>query len=241
MGIIRIGDKGAAVFELQRMLIGWGSKDQPMMLDGNFGEATEKTLIRFQQAHSLQPTGIYDKPTANELKREIIRHPFALEACVCPCGECGGFGQGRFENKYLPGKPKIEAYYQYEYPGIDETLIWAVRALMHRANIPRIVITSGYRCWIYNERTGRTTTNHLGKAIDFISADAGEHNGSIQQKIECAECARIRSIGIEECGFQPGWVLENQVSLEMPKHGAYTWVHIDTRQIPQHLRKHIKL
>ena len=239
--VLRIGDTGSDVVEMQRMLIGWGSKAQPVVLDGIFGTTAESALKRFQSAHNLTPTGIYDELTDNECNQEVARHAFPLENCKCPCGECGGFGQAQFENEYILGKPAVEAYYRYEYPGIDETLIWAVRALMHRAGIPKIIITSGYRCWIYNKQTGRNTTNHLGKAIDFISVRAGEHNRNIHQKIECPECARVRRIGIEECGFQPGWTYVNRVSFEMPIHGAYTWIHIDTRQIPRNLRRYMKI
>ena len=138
----------------------------------------------------------------------------------------------------MDDKPHFEAYNKYEYPGIDLTLMWAVRALMHRADIPEIQITSGYRCWDHNKQTGRTSTNHMGKAVDFFSIGRGRHNGNAKEKIECDECRRIRNIGIDECGFQAGWKRTNRVSFEMPHHGAYTWIHIDTRNIPPSKRMH---
>ena len=234
------GDVGGDVLELQRTLIGWGSKEQPVILDGVFGIVTENAVERFQRAHALEPDGIVDEAVINAIKKEAEDHPFDLEDYKCTCGECGGFGFGRYENEYLHGKPHTETFHMYEYPGIDVTLVRAVQAMMHRAEIPEIHITSGYRCWIHNNQTGRTSTNHLGKAVDFISKGAGEHNGSVQGKIECTECARMRRIGIEECGFQAGWSQPNRISLEIPRHGAYTWVHIDTRCIPGNLRRHVK-
>lgn len=233
-------NSGGDVLELQRTLIGWGSKEMPMILDGVFGPATENAVKFFQHAHALEPDGVVDEDTLSAINGEIAAHPFNLEDYKCKCGECGGFGSCRYENEYLRGKPHIETFHMHEYPGIDVTLVWAVRALMQRANIPEIRITSGYRCWIHNRKTGRTSTNHMGKAVDFISIGAGEHNGSTADKIECSECARIRRIGIEECGFQAGWSKPNRISLEMPRHGAYTWVHVDIRCIPGNLRKHVK-
>lgn len=143
------GDSGGDVLELQRTLIGWGSKEQPVTLDGKFGAATENAVKSFQRAHALEPDGVVDEAALSAINREIADHPFNIEDYKCTCRECGGFGSGRCENEYLRGKPRMKTFHMYEYPGIDVTLVWAVRALMHRAEIPEIRITSGYRCWIH--------------------------------------------------------------------------------------------
>ena len=233
------GMSGSDVLEIQRTLVGWGSKNRPVILDCEFGPGMEEAVMRFQKAHNIESAGVVDEATLDAIEKEISMHPFDLKQYKCNCGVCNGFGSGRYQGEFMPGKPHVEAYNKYEYPGIDVTLMWAVRALMHRSGIPKIKITSGYRCWDHNGKTGRTSTNHMGKAVDFFSVGGGDHNGNSKDKIECSECRRIRNIGIEECGFQPGWSRPGRVSFEMPHHGAYTWIHIDTRCISQSKRRHV--
>jgi len=236
MKILQAGDTGLDVLELQRMLVGWGTKEHPVVLDRKFDEVTAAALERFRRAHNMKSGGICDNTVFEVLEAEKRDHPFDINAYKCSCGACGGFGRGEFRSEYKYGKPRVEAYYLYEYPGIDVTLIWAVRALMHRAHISQIRITSGYRCWHDNIKKGRLSTNHLGKAVDFITTN-NENLASREHKIR--ECDYIRMVAVEECGFQPGWSLPNRVSVEMPEHGADTWVHIDTRMIPADVRKHV--
>ncbi len=237
--LYQLGDEGKEIIEIQRILIGWGVKEKPVEITGKFDVATEEAVMRFQEAHGHYPSGRFSDNTLQKIKSEISDHRFKMVEYRCRCGKCGGFGRGMYNNEYLKGKPETEAYHKYEYPGIDLTLIWAVRALMHRAGIDRIKITSGYRCWYDNNRHHRRTTNHMGKAVDFVNVSAGQ-SGSIKDRIEDGECARIREVGIENCGFQAGWYKEGKVSLEMPRHGAYTWVHLDTRCIPSKFRRHIR-
>jgi len=51
----RAGDRGAAVARLQKALRRLG---RPLVVDGDFGPATEAALIRFQSAEGLAPDGV---------------------------------------------------------------------------------------------------------------------------------------------------------------------------------------
>ncbi|MCP4613929.1 MAG: peptidoglycan-binding protein [Planctomycetes bacterium] len=236
--VYKIGDNGSEVVEIQRILIGWGSKEKPVKLTGVYDDVTEAAAARFQQAHNLTPTGNVCSNTFKKIDLERLTHRFEMHEYRCTCGKCRGFGSGRYENEYIKDKPETEPYHKFEYPGVDLTLVWALRALMHRADVFRVKITSGYRCWYDNNRHHRRTTNHMGKAVDFVNTEP-HSGGSVRERIENEECARIREVGIEECGFQAGWREEGRASLEMPRHGAYTWVHLDTRCIPRNLRGHV--
>ena len=81
-------DSEDEVLELQRTLIGWGSKEMPMILDGVFGPATKNAVKFFQLAHALEPDGVVDEDTLSAINGEIAAHPFNLKDYKCKCGEC---------------------------------------------------------------------------------------------------------------------------------------------------------
>ena len=76
---LQIGDSGDDVLKLQRRLIGWGSKEQPVILDGEFGLATKGAVRCFQRAHTLEPDGVASEEALNSINRETVNHPFNLE------------------------------------------------------------------------------------------------------------------------------------------------------------------
>jgi hypothetical protein len=122
----------------------------------------------------------------------------------CTCGQCDGFGQGRFKNKCRTGKPEIEAYHRREYPGVHKAILFAFRAAcFHLKNhdFPIPIITSGYRCWIYNEIKGRRSTNHMGKAINInFPAQPKE-----DKRDDVERCDKARSLLVDKARLQIGW------------------------------------
>jgi hypothetical protein len=133
---------------------------------------------------------------------------------------------------------KLDLYDMKEYDGVDKAVLWAVRGLMKRAAVKRISVVAGYRCWHDNYlhtdnrrwRHRRITLN-LGKAIEFQHggvcaahgeeieyrySDTGERNEigkDWETKAECAECAKIRKVALEKCGFQSRWQEPDRVSV----------------------------
>lgn len=90
--------------------------------------------------------------------------------------------------------------------------------------VPAPFISSGYRCWTNNLNRGRTSTNHMGKDIDF---DFPLQDGE-DKRDDSNRCDRFRGILTEKCYFQIGWGANNRKALE-PSTIAPTWIHADVR------------
>lgn len=219
---LRRDDNGPDVVELQIRLAGF----RGTVPDGDFGPGTELQVVRFQQDFMERDSssGVADRETLEATTRLAQRFPLDFDAIRCPCGLCDGFGQGRFKDAYRSGKPEIEAYHRYEYPGIHRMLLWAVRGIMFYMPEHSFVINSGYRCAENNRLKGRRSTNHHGKAIDLdVPLAAGE-----DKRDDMRRCDAIRGRIVETANAQVGWAAANRKSLE-PPNIAPTWVHYDVR------------
>jgi len=220
--VLQRGTANDDIVELQIRLAGF----RGTLLDGDFGPGTELQVMQFQRdfMRQVSPTGIVDAQTFAAIHRLGSLHPIDFAKLRCPCGHCGGFGQNRFRDEYEPGKPQAEAFHRYEYPGIHRMLLWAVRALFHYSPGQQFLITSGYRCPIRNQQTGRSSTNHHGKAIDLDVAGApGE-----DKRDDMSRCDAIRALLVAQSNAQTGWSAPNRKALE-PANIAPTWVHYDVR------------
>lgn len=229
--VLKHGMKGEAVEELQIRLAGF-SGGTP---DGDFGNGTVKQVKQFQQdfMRLSNPTGEVDKATFKAIDRFAAQYPLPFDKLKCPCGVCSGFGQGQFKGQYRTGKPKIEAYHNYEYPGIHRVILWASRAVFHYNPNYDFIVSSGYRCSENNKQQGRKSTNHHGKAIDIdVPRKAGE-----SKQDDNLRCNAIRKTIVEKSNAQIGWASSNKKSLE-PENIAPTWVHYDVRQFaPKYLEE----
>ncbi len=213
--------KGPDVQELQIRLAGF----RGTIPDGIFGPGTELQVFEFQRDFMgvPDPSGIVDRETMLAIDELAERYPIDFESLQCPCGDCEGFGQGRFKRRYRPSKPEWEMYHRYEYPGIHRMLLWAVRAIFFYTGY-RFVITSGYRCGVNNERKGRKSTNHHGKAVDLDVIGEPDED----KREDMKRCDSIRGTIVERSNAQIGWDATNRKSLE-PSSIAPTWVHYDVR------------
>lgn len=144
---------------------------------------------------------------------------------------CTGFGSGRFSGAFLLdgitlpdgtslAAEHLDVYDKREYDGVDKALIWAVRGLMHRANVARIKVAVGYRCWQDNYQTTdarkwrhRKSTFHLGKMVEFYHdgtcTEWGQNPGVAGP---CGTCVTIRDVAVDKCGFQHRWQQPDRVS-----------------------------
>jgi hypothetical protein len=205
----------------------------PVKVHGKYDTTTRDAVMRFQKAHGLGTTGVVEGDTFRALDDELTQHPVLLADLRCPCvagkndgpilcrcpdhpnaGKCAGFGNKRFAGKYLLDNTpayaaeKLAVYDMEEHDGIDKTVIWAVRALMHRAKVGRVKVVSGYRCWHDNYHhhdeprwRHRRETFHFGKAISLL------HPGTCVEKgnSACPECERMRGVALAKCGYQLRW------------------------------------
>jgi hypothetical protein len=220
--VLKRGDIGDDVVTLQIKLAGF----RGTVWDGGFGPGTELQVMQFQKDFMklLNPTGIVDQSTSAAIDMLASKYPFNFSQLKCPCGQCSGWGQGLYKGQYDAGKPKVEAYYNYEYPGIHKVVLWTTRAACFYTGNP-IMVNSGYRCSIEEAKHSRMGSNHHGKAID---TDAPLKPGDLK-KDDMAHCDAIRTTMVDKCNCQIGWAGTNKKSLE-PNDIAPTWVHMDIRQ-----------
>jgi hypothetical protein len=216
---LKRGDSGPAVVELQMRLAGF----RGTVPDGNYGPGTEMQVTSFQKLYMRQtdPTGQADTETMAAIVAFGIAHPIDFAVLRCPCGQCGGFGKGRFRGLYRsPGA--LEVFHRYEYPGIHRMLLWTYKAAQFFATSQnwRLTINSAYRCAIDNANHQRSSTNHHGKAIDIDIIGGGGTDRS--------RCNALRGWLVENGHAQIGWSALNRKSLE-PANIAPTWVHLDVR------------
>lgn len=68
--VLRLGDRGEAVAVLQRRLRGLG---HAIAVDGDFGPATRRAVIRFQLDQGLRPDGIAGARTLARLHETVLR------------------------------------------------------------------------------------------------------------------------------------------------------------------------
>ena len=137
----------------------------------------------------------------------------------CPCGDkdCRGFGDGENKDVYRKDK-EFEAFHQYEYPGIHIAIFCAVAYINYYAkkkykSTMDMTVTSGYRCHSDNEKKRRTSTNHMGKAIDakIPSAPQGEASKEFYHKFQKS------LVESSPNAFQIRWESANKVSFEPAK------------------------
>ena len=196
--------------------------------DGALGGAYTNAVKLFQEkVMKVEPDGIETAEVSQSID-SIYRKNFA-DAMPCKCGKCGGFGNNLGKYEYRKDKPQIEAYYQYEYPAISAMTKWAAYGIAAMFPEGKWVVTCGYRCHNDNKIHGRTSTNHMGKAIDICPV--GYNSGDDR----AAYCDYVRNELVNMGTFQNGWAQSNVLALE-PSRIAPTWVHLDCRQFD---RKHI--
>ncbi len=215
--------KGPDVVELQMRLAGFSGASP----DGDFGPGTEAQVKQFQRdvMKEAAPSGVADSKVFDAIASFGRAESFDLGGFHCPCGTCSGFGQGRFKGEYRPGKPKQERFHMYEHPGIHRMLLWAYRAARFyaRERMNReLIINSAYRCEVNNKQKGRSSTNHMGKAIDI---DIPGHTSDSENRRLADD---LRALLGETAKAQVGWGAANRKSLE-PANIAPTWCHYDVR------------
>jgi hypothetical protein len=230
---------------------GIGSPNMPVRVTGEFDRATRDAVKRFQHALTLPVTGIVNDATFTAIDKEAALWPVVVWQMRCKCadgknvmpvrcrcedhpnaGVCTGFGNGRFngsfllDNVTLPDRTSLSAeqwdiYDMREYPGLDKALLWTLRGLMRRANVQRLGIAAGYRCWQDNYQSTdgrrwrhRRSTFHLGKAVDiYHDGTCAEYGQNPFAVGTCATCAAIRTVAVNTCGFQARWHQMDRVSV----------------------------
>ncbi len=248
---LRMRSKGKDVEELQLRLAGFSGT----VWDGDFGAKTKNQVKQFQRdfMNTARPDGIVGPKTFTALNIFANRYSLDFDDIACPAKagddsefcSCKGFGQQRFKKLFLKtrspmvldwsrsGKDEMsESKHQYEYPGIHKAVLHTYRAFLFYADTGKYIkprITSGYRCHINNVNRRRTSTNHMGKALDF---SFNVRRGKDKREV----CNDARELLVEKSNCQIRWNKKNLKALEPGHPGvgreftADTWVHLDVRQ-----------
>ena len=97
---LKRGMQGKDVVELQLRLSGF----RGTIWDGDFGPGTELQVVSFQRDYmdSANPSGVVDAKVIGALERFADEHKIAFDVLKCVCGQCGGFGKGRFRESMAP-------------------------------------------------------------------------------------------------------------------------------------------
>lgn len=232
---IKKNDKSELIREINIRLSGFGGN----VPSDQFTERTEKMVKQFQRDYmKVVETGKVCGNVLKAIDEFQSKYIIHFDDIKCKCKKCKGFGNGLYKSVYVKGKPKEEAYHNYEYPGIHRSLVWALRAIMFYTSVKEKdlgysvrCISSGYRCWEDNKLHGRSSTNHMGKALDI-------HFNKKNVRVE--ELTRIEKIRdkiiLPYSNAQIRWKDDNVFSIE-PSRKSYekefistSWIHIDVRE-----------
>ncbi|PKQ61188.1 hypothetical protein BZG01_19765 [Labilibaculum manganireducens] len=235
--IYRKGDKGALILELNFRLAGFGG----MLPTEEFTELTEKGVKQFQADYmKITPTGEVDSKTLKKIDEFSDKYRENINNYKCNCGICSGFGQGQYKDEYK-STSKIERHHKYEYPGIHQSLLWAVSASQYylseklEGEYKINSICSGYRCHENNKQKGRSSTNHMGKAVDLHFNKNGTRTKDVTDMDLLREKIYCEYAGAPKNNGNFGWE-RNKFGLESSLEGAKTWIHIDVREFKDMLK-----
>ena len=246
------GDKHEIIREINIRLAGFGGN----VPTDEFTERTENMIKQFQRDYMhVEETGVVDMKVIeaiDEFQEKYSVGTFLKEA-KCPCSSlvksnaCSGFGHGNYKEQ-KQNKNISEMYRKYEYPGIHRTLFWVLRTIMFYIendeqynNLKLDCVSSGYRCWKDNNFHKRSSTNHMGKALDIhiIKKGKAKIKHTDNERIDC--CDLVRDLLTDKTNAEYRWFHKNGIGLENshkkyhPTKGkdksniASTWVHYDVR------------
>ncbi len=232
--IYQKGDEGEEVQEINIRLSGFGGN----VPDEKFTERTEKMVKQFQRDYmKINPTGIVESKTLEAIKKFGDEFDIPFHQSKCPCGTCDGYGKGLYPEQ-KQSSSILEKRRKYEYPGIHRSLFWTLKAVLFYLNhddyssynLKFGKISSGYRCHQDNKNHNRSSTNHMGKALDLHFYKT---NNNVSTE---SNCDKIRKILQDKSGAKLRWNKNNVFSLEPSSKDrignefiATTWVHIDVR------------
>lgn len=212
---LKAGMKGDDVVDLQLLLAGFSGS----VWDGVFGPVTKKQVVSFQLNYMKlsKANGIVDSITLEAIKDFVDAYQFDFDSLKCKCQECKGFGNGKYGGEFIVNKPRIEAYHMKEYNGIHKAILYTYMAVLFfgkQSCLEEPSVLSGYRCWFDNKKNNKTSTNHMGKAVDISSCDL--------------QFDTFRDMIAKNSNCQIGWGVPNRKSLD-PSDLNSNRIHLDVR------------
>lgn len=145
----------------------------------------------------------------------------ASDSKVKIANRCAGYGKGK----------------KNEHPGEHRSLLWGVSALKYYLSQQKTYkyrkTSAGYRCWAHNDSMLRTSTNHMGKAVDIqFTEGAYVISGKVDKNLKPLRNIRDQFY-IKYLKAEEGWIIKsikNNYRLEpigTGKDQSYSWIHMD--------------
>ncbi|WP_392553085.1 hypothetical protein RHO14_04270 [Orbus wheelerorum] len=231
--MFKLGDQNELIREVNIRLAGFGGN----VPTDYFDERTEKMIKQFQRDYmKVNETGVIDLNLLKSIDSFQEKYPIDefFQQAKCRCRKCDGFGSQSHISERQDNKIN-ERLRKYEYPGIHRTLFWVLRAwqfYLSEYDSSELIVTaisSGYRCWFDNNNHSRSSTNHMGKALDLHVTRNGVGGENVTDD--------SRDVLISYSAAQYRWGATNRISLEPGARAklkgdralAPTWVHYDVR------------
>lgn len=222
---IKKGDKNELIREVNIRLAGFGGN----VPTDEFTDRTEKMIKQFQKDYMKIPeTGKICGNVLRAIDEFQSKYNFTFDEIKCKCGTCTGFGKGLYSEE-KQDSAIAERSRKYEYPGIHRSMLSSMRSVIfYLAKDGRFSlnkISSGYRCHEDNKNNNRSSTNHMGKALDLHFNKSGVRT----RDNDDVETIR-KDIFNKYLGAKWDWKEKNIFNLESTAIGATTWVHYDVRE-----------
>lgn len=227
---------GKLIQEINIRLAGFGGN----VPTDEFTDRTEKMIKQFQRDYmKVAETG---KICGGLLKAvdefcNNTKYSFNFSQTKCPCVNgvykapkdftlCTGYGQ--------KGKK--------EYPGMHRSLLFILKALLfyfenNKSGFSLNKIESGFRCRTNNKIKNRTSTNHMGNALDL---HINKNNKRTKDVNDMETIRKDYFVGLMDAPYFSGKSVKfgwknNYIGLEPKKFnngdsGATTWIHYDIRE-----------
>ena len=227
--------KSELIREINIRLAGFGGN----VPTDEFTDRTEKMVKQFQRDYmKVAETGKVCGNVLRAIDEFQKKYSIHFDDIKCNCGDCNGFGKEKYPDEF--GDSSItEMFRKYEYPGIHRSLVWALKSVIFYTSVTEKklgytvkCISSGYRCHKNNKIHKRTSTNHMGKALDIHF-----YKNGIRKNVLIKDMEDVReNIYIKYIGAQLKWPSKNKFSIE-PTRKSYlaefiapSWIHFDVRE-----------
>jgi hypothetical protein len=232
---IKKGDSSELIREINIRLAGFGGNVPTDV----FTERTEKMIKQFQRDYMKVPeTG---KVCGNVLRSidEFCSkwvENISNYKCLCHASDSKVAVKDRCSSGYGKGLKD-------EHPGIHRSLLWGVSALKYYLSVQKKDsfnrISAGYRCWAHNKSIPRTSTNHMGKAVDIqFEVDDKLITGKDAKNIKKLQLIRD-SYYRKYLNAQEGWSVKDAVfrlePIGLGKDQSYSWIHMDVTKYEGYL------
>ncbi|MFC4004341.1 D-Ala-D-Ala carboxypeptidase family metallohydrolase [Prauserella oleivorans] len=161
------GASGSDVAELQIRVAGWVASGEHLVIDGEYGPATEAAVKRFQEGYGLGADGVAGSQTFNKI------YELQDSDCTPAHFDYSEFDDNCGANNFEGGKVSAATAKEN-----TRRVMWQLEAMRHKLGDRPIVVTSGFRSVSCNASVGGSSSS---RHMYGETADMGAASNSIPQ------------------------------------------------------------